>query len=256
MNVRVGLDPVNSLAKSSLIQLKKLIVVLTSNTNDTIRDTLTSGTVPAISITATTAQTVTLNFNLKPLRTWKLIATTKDNLDTVIHIDTVITPVLNDGDTAHISMALTSRFSMYQAQLAIPDSISSSVVGTSKQVVNINRLVMIIDGSVKKDSTVSPGPYYTKLANAVLNYDYVPVGTHTIQLLAYGPMFGWNVSNALYTSNSKTISNVIAGQDSTVATPDTLFWTGPTTFTGPIIATIGKVGKVIVNGTLPNSVVP
>jgi hypothetical protein len=254
MSVKVGMDPVNTLAKASLISLKKLILVLASNTNDTIRDTITTTTTPAISATSTSPQTVNVNFTLKPLRTWKVIATTKDLNDTVIHVDTVVTPVLNDGDTAHVAMTLSSRFSMYQAQFMIPDSISSSVVGTVKQVVNINRLVLMIDGVVKKDSTVSPGPFYAPKVNAVLGYDYVPVGNHTVQLLAYGPMYSWPIGSALYTSAVTPINNVLVGNDSTTAI--TLAWTGPTTGTGAIAATIGKVGKVTINGTLPGSVVP
>ena len=256
MSIRVGLDPVNSLAKASLITLKKLIIVLNLNTGDTIRDTITTSTTPAISGTSTSPQTISKNYTLKPLRIWTITATTKDLLDTVIHTASVSTGTpINDGDTAHVNLTLSSRFSMYQAQFLIPDSISSSVVGTVKQVVNINRLVLMIDGVSKKDSTVSPGPYYTKLVNAVIGYDYVPVGNHTVQLLAYGPMYAWNVATPLYTSSVTPINNVLAGSDSTTAI--TLAWTGPTTNTGAMSATIGKVGKVTINGTLTNvGVVP
>jgi hypothetical protein len=254
MSVRVALDPVNSLAKASLISLKALILQFSSNTGDTLRDTITTTTTPNISATATSPQTVSKNYTLKPLRTWKVIAKTWDLNDSIIHIDTVTTGVLNDGDTAHVSLSLSSRFSMYQAQFMIPDSISSSVAGTVKQVVNINRLVLMIDSVVKKDTTVSPGPYYTKLVNAVIGYDYVPVGNHTVQLLAYGPMYSWNIADPLYSSASIPINNVLAGSDSTTAI--TLAWKGPTTGVGSITATIGKVGKVTINATLPGTVIP
>ena len=130
MSIRVGLDPVGSLAKASLITLKKLIIVLNSNTGDTIRDTITTSTTPAISGTSTSPQTISKNYTLKPLRIWTVTATTKDLLDTVIHTASVSTGTpINDGDTAHVNLTLSSRFSMYQANFLIPDSISSSVGG-------------------------------------------------------------------------------------------------------------------------------
>ena len=254
LHIRVGVDPVhNVLAKTTTISLSKLIVVLTSSALDTIRDTITTSTSPALSATSTTAQTVAKNYTLKPLRTWKVVATTKDSKDSVIHRDSATTPTLNVADTANISLSLSSRFSMYEAQfLSIPDSISSSTSGTTKQVLHLNRLVLIVDGVTKVDSTVAPGPYFTALATAVLSYDYVTVGSHTIQLLAYGPMYSWNVANPLYSGS--VVINSTAGVDATQ--PLTLSWVGPTTGTGSLSATVGKVGKVTVTGTLPGTVIP
>ena len=253
LHIRIGVDPVRVLAKTNTISLSKMIVVLTSNTSDTIRDTITSSTTPSLSATSTSAQTITKDYTLKPLRTWKLVATTKDLNDSVIHIDSATTPVLYAADTANVSLSLSSRFTMYDARfLTIPDSINSAVVGTSKQVLHLNRLVLKVDGVTKVDSTVAPGPYFTALATAVLSYDYVTVGSHSIQLLAYGPMYSWNTANPLF-SGTQTI-NVGAGLDSTVAM--TLAWVGPTTGTGHLSAVIGKVGKVTVNSTLPGTVIP
>jgi hypothetical protein len=45
-----------------------------------------------------------------------------------------------------------------------------------------------------------------------------------------------------------------AGQDSTLAI--TLDWVGPTTGSGNLDATLGKVGKITINGTLPGTVLP
>ena len=255
ISMRVGLDPVQSLGKASLITLKALILQLSSNTGDTIRDTLTTSTTPGILGLSTAPQTVSKNYTLKPLRSWKVIAKTWDLNDSVIHIDTVNTGVVNDGDTAHINVSLSSRFTMYQAQFMIPDSISSSVSGTVKQVVNINRLELMIDGVDKKDSTVSPGPYYTKLVNAVIGYDYVPVGNHTVQLFAYGVMYAWPTASPLYSSSITNINNVLADSNATQGV--TLNWTGPTTNTGAMTAIIGQVGTVTLNGSLTNvGVVP
>src|SRR6185295_14140280 len=122
----------------------------------------------------------------------------------------------------------------------------------SKQVLHLNHLVLKVDGVIKVDSFATPGPYFTPLATSILSYDYVTVGSHVIQLLAYGPMYAWNVSNPLF-SGSTTI-NVATGVDNT--TPLTLAWVGPTTGTGSLSAAIGKVGKVTVTGTLPGTIIP
>jgi hypothetical protein len=234
------------MAKASAISLSKLILVLTSNTNDTIRDTITSGTIPSLSATSTSPQTIAKNYSLKPLRSWKLVATVKDAKDSVIHKDSATTSVVLVGDTAHVSLSLSAKFAMYQANFVIPDSIASATAGTAKEVLHINRLILKIDGVTRKDSSKT---YFT--GTSVLAYDYVPVGSHTVQLLAYGPMGYWDVSNPLY-SGSQTI-NVGAGSDSTVAL--NLSWVGPTTGTGNMSAIIGRVGTVTINGTLPSTVV-
>ena len=250
LNANMAIDPVNSLAKGSLITLKKLIVVVASTTTpDTIRDTVLAQTLNTVS-TLPSGQQIPLHFTLKPLRNYTVTATTRDNNDSVIHTATTSTGVLNDGDTAIVNLTLSSRFSMYQASLLMPDSLKSTVVGTSKEIININRIVMLVDGVVKKDTTDQTQAFYVPKVNAVVNYDYVPVGSHTIVLEAFGPMIGpdssWPNTAPLYTSNSITV-NVVAGVDQTVATPDTLFWTGPTTGTGFITANIGRVGTVIIN---------
>ena len=247
LSIRVGVDPVNALKKSSTISLSKLIVVLTSSASDTLRDTITSSTSPSLSATSTTAQTISKNYTLNPLRTWKVVATTKDSRDSIIHRDSATTPVLYDADTVAVNLSLSSRFTMYQANFnSIPDSIASSASGTVKQVLHINRLVLKIDGNTMMDSSLT---YFT--GSPALNYDYVLTGSHTVQLLAYGPMYSWNTANPLYSGS--TVINVAAGNDSTV--PLTLNWVGPTTGTGSLSVTIGKVGKVTVNGGMSGTVI-
>jgi hypothetical protein len=250
VKMNVAMDPVNSLAKGSLISLKKLIIVVASTTTpDTVRDTILTTGSPHISATSTTAQSVGVNFTLKPLRSYTITATTKDNNDSTIHTASTTSGVLLDGDTAIVTLPLTSRFSMYQASVLMPDSLKSTVAGTSKEIININRIVMLVDGNVKKDTTDLTQAFYVPKVNAVVNYDYVPVGSHTIILEAFGPMVGpdssWPNTAPLYTSNAITV-NVTAGTDFSVATPDTLFWTGPTSGTGFITAQIGKVGTVVI----------
>ncbi len=258
VNLRVGLGKVGTFAKAeafrktSAITLDKLILELTSNTGDTLRDTITTSSSPvSISAVSTSPQTITKDYiALKPLRAWKVVAITLDVLDSVIQKDSAVSPVLYADDTADVVLNLDSRFSMYNARfLGIPDSISSTVPGTFKQMLILNRLVLKVDGSILVDSTEPGG--FTPLDTAVLSYDYVPVGSHSITLEAWGRI-KVSTPDAMLFTGTKTI-NVGAGSDS--ATALTLSWVGPTTGTGQISATLNRVGKVTVNGALPGTVI-
>ncbi len=137
---------------------------------------------------------------------------------------------------------------MYQANfLNIPDSISSNTAGTVKQVINVNRLVLKVDGIIQADSSKT---YFTPNTTSVLTFDYVTAGSHSIQLLVYGQLVG-NTNWLLY-SGTTTI-NVSGGNDSTVTFP--LTWIGPITGVDSTSIIIGKVGKVTLNGTLPSNVI-
>ncbi len=177
LKLRVGMAGLKSLAKSSDISLDKLVIVLSSSANDTIRDTLTSLTTPALNPLSTNPQTIAKPYALKALRTWKVVVTSRDVLDSVIHRDSALIPVLYAGDTAVANLNLSARYSMYAATfLSIPDSISSAS-GTHKQKLNIDRLVLKINGTVERDSAPDPGPYFASGIPYVLDYDYVPTGT-------------------------------------------------------------------------------
>jgi hypothetical protein len=250
IRVRMGVGSVAALGKTNVIKLNKLIIVYTSSANDTIRDTITSSTSPALDSVSTTGQTVTKNRTLTALRTWKIKVTSRDRLDTVIHIDSATIPAMYAGDTAVVNLNMSSRFAMYEARfLTLPDSIQSSVPSQPKQKLRINRLVLKIDGVTVRDSTATVRPYFDSATTHTLAYDYVLTGSRSVQMLAYGPMNSWNVTLPLYTGS--TTIDVGAGIDSTVAF--NLSWTGPTTGVGSLNAQLGRVGKVIINGTLPGT---
>lgn len=251
----VGLPKMGLLAKSSAISLDKLVLTFTSSALDTVRDTLTTSTTPSISATSTSPQVINKNYTLAPLRTWKLVAKTLDTRDSVIHMDSVTTSQLNPADTVDINLSMTSKFQMYEANfLTLPDSISSSAMGTGKDIIQFKRLKMILDSGTANEvvvDSVSP-TFFTALASHKLSHDYVTPGNHTVKLYAYGSLHGVAFPNHLYYVSSNI--NVAAGVDNT--TPLTLNWVGPTTGTGSMEVTLGKVGKVTVNGTLPGSVIP
>jgi hypothetical protein len=244
LGVRVALPSQAALTKSSVISLNKLILVLTSSSNDTIRDTITSGTIPALSSSVLANQTVGKYYALKPLRSWKLVAKTLDLNSMVIHSDSVtVSSVIRAGDTTLISLNMSAKFVMYQANFILPDSIGSSDTSVhAKQKINFDRLVLQVDGVNVADSTRTYFPIAPTLST--LTYDYVPVGLHTVKMLAYGNL-GSGPSQLLY--KDSTVVN--PGTDTTATR--TLVYVGPNgnTATGQASVTIGKVNTIIFNGT-------
>jgi photosystem II stability/assembly factor-like uncharacterized protein len=77
-------------------------------------------------------------------------------------------------------------------------------------------------------------------------------GPKLVEMLAYGPMGNWNTALPLF-SGSKYV-HAVSGVDANVSL--NLSWVGPTTGTGSITATLGRVGKVTIIGTLPGTTMP
>jgi hypothetical protein len=236
----VVLGKVGALAKSSSIALSKLIIlgVSAAAPPDTIRDTS--------SVSGNSQVTVTRVFTLKPLRNWTLAAKTLDSRDSVVHQGSTASFYVKPADTAVVSLNLASRFAMYQANFnSLPDSIASSASGTGKDVLKIKRVVMKLDGAIKADS--SAPTQFSGGQSVSLFFDYVAISTHAVALEAYGDL---NSYSGLLYSGTTTFS-VSAGTDDTKTV--TLAWVGPTTGSGRISVTLGKIGKVTVNGTLPGT---
>jgi hypothetical protein len=240
----IVLGKVGVLSKSSAISLQKLILTAVSSATppDTVRDTAT--------VSGNSQVTVLRVLTLAPLRNWTVSAVSKDAKDSVIHQGSTASFFVKPADTAEVTLNLTSRFSMYQANFnSLPDSISSSVSGTGKDKLNLNRVTLLVDGVVKADSTLSSG-YFSGSQNVAIFWDYIAPGSHTITLEAYGVLH--NYVGKLYSGSSTFTST--AGTDDTRSV--TLNWVGPTTGTGKLTVTIGKVGKVTINGGLPGTVIP
>jgi hypothetical protein len=238
----IQLGKVGALSKSSAISLQKLILVAVSGATpaDTVRDT-------AI-VNGSDAVTVLRTLTLKPLRNWTLSAKTLDSRDSVIHSGSTASFFVKPADTTAVSLNLASKFSMYQANFnSLPDSISSSQPGTGKDKLNLKRLVLKVDGVVKDDSTMTSG-YFAAGQDVSVFFDYITPGAHTVTLEAHGDLNGY--SGILYTGT--TSFTVAAGNDDTKSV--TLDWAGPTTGTGKLTVTLGKIGKVTVNGSLPGTV--
>ena len=240
----IVLGKVGALSKGSAINLSRLVLtaVSTATPPDTVRDTAT--------VSGNAQVTVLRTLTLAPLRTWVVNAKSLDAKDSVIHSGSSASFFVKPADTAEVSLNLASRFAMYEARFnALPDSISSSVSGTGMDKLNINRVVLLVDGVVKADSVLASG-FFSANQSVNVFWDYITPGTHTVTLEAYGELHTF--TGKLY-SGASTFT-VTAGNDDTRNV--SLGWVGPTTGTGKLTVTLGKVGKVIVNGALPGTVIP
>jgi hypothetical protein len=251
MFVKTILDPVGTLGKGSEISYSKVIVSGYSSVGDTLHDTITASTVPALNPASSSPQALVTSYVVPTVRSWKMIVRVYDSRDSVTHADSATTPVLLPGDFLTVNMSLSSLFTQYEAKFAdIPDSVSFDTVSTGipiKQALHLSRLTMEVDERFVVDSTSSPAPYFTPLDTAVLSYDYVRVGSRNIRLSAYG-VLGDGVTPELLYQGAATIS-VGTGVDQTVVI--TLGWKGPLQGGGSLTVTIGRIGKVIVIGQLP-----
>lgn len=241
----VVLGKVGVLGKTSAISLSKLVVTAVSGATppDTVRDTS--------SVSGNAQVTVLRMLTLPPLRNWVVTAKSLDAKDSVIHQGTSSPFFVKPADTANVSLNLTSRFAMYEARFnSLPDSIRSSQAGTGKDKLNLNRVVLKVDGVIKADSVHVAGTYFSGNQSVNVFWDYITPGAHTVTLEAYGVL---NTYSGLLYSGASTFT-VTAGNDDTRTV--TLGWVGPTTGTGKLTVTLGKVGKVIINGGLPGTVIP
>ncbi|MDB5048292.1 MAG: hypothetical protein JWO30_1363 [Fibrobacteres bacterium] len=244
VNSTVILGKVGVLGKTSAITLSKLVLTAVSSATppDTVRDT---------SAVSGNAQVSVLRvLTLAPLRNWVVSAKSLDAKDSVIHSGSSASFFVKPADTADVSLNLTSRFAMYEARFnTVPDSISSTLPGTGKDKLNLNRVVLLVDGVIKADSSLPAGSYFSANQSVNVFWDYITPGSHTVTLEAYGALHAY--SGKLY-SGASTFT-VTAGNDDTRSI--TLDWVGPTTGTGKLTVTLGKVGKVVINGGLPGTVI-
>jgi hypothetical protein len=222
LTLSMGLKDVRKdggLAKSSTIQLSKLVVTLTSsaNTPEVIRDTIDAGE-NGFSSVATADQTVEKTYNIKPLRNWTISVKTLDVNDSVIHADQDTINNVKVGQTREVELNLASKFVMYVASFTLPDSLRAS--GSDQtQKLNINRLVMVLDGDTVVDSTRT---YFAAgLPGATIAFDYVKAGVnHDVALFIFADLPGWPANKPVY---GDTL--VVTPSDS-VINPN-LPWTGP-----------------------------
>jgi hypothetical protein len=220
------------------LPLKNLIVTFTSD-GDTVRDTLDGYSSPAINVASTTPQSVTKRYRLFTDRAWMVRAVTRDVNDSIIHVDSMSLPFFHDGDTLRVSLNMASRYSTYQIGVpSLPDSVPDE--NGVLRALCIQRLVLKVDGAVVLDTSAAPGCFAAPLEMA---YNYIPLGTRSIELLAYGSLDGVPRSSPLFTGNTSLVATNEGGSSTTL----NMNWAGPGASTASISVVIGKVIKMTVD---------
>lgn len=170
-------NKVNGLSKTSVIKLNKMIITLTSSdTLDAVRrDTILANDSVGSTFTktATADQQFLKSISVKPLRSWTVEVKTLDDNDSVIHSNSQLVSNLLVGETRGVTINLTSRFVMYEAQFSLPDSLNFTVLGLKQQLA-ITRLVMTVDGDTVVDSTTAPRFAIAPTVNSI-RFDYISV---------------------------------------------------------------------------------
>jgi hypothetical protein len=229
--IGMGVKDVGSLGKQGLakghaITLSKLVVTLTSNvsTDSVIRDTVLAGT-PGFSSASGSQQTVFRNYNIKPLRNWIVEVKTLDLKDSVIHRGVDTAKGVTVGESRVVTLNLTSRFVVYAAKFLLPDSIGSSDTNvTGRQKLDVNRIVMVVDGDTVMDSTTAANTYFPSAPTpALLEYNYIPVDKDTTSVELY--VYSDNLGN--WDPNLPIFGDTIKVSDLDSIYKPTLPWTGP-----------------------------
>lgn len=279
--ISMGVKDVNNLGKSGLgksatvpgIVLNKLVVTLTSSVggDSVVRDTILADTGSFVSNSAS-PQSILRNYAVKALRNWTIQVKTLDVNDSVIHIATSTQNNLLIGENRLVTLNLSSKYVVYAAKFALPDSLGS-LTSTQKQILFINRLVMVVDGDTVRDTSASPGFFSAKPDTHTVTWNYVLADTaHDLALYVYadsvrmdsasGGNWDWPEDLPLYGDEIHITST------DTTYTPD-LPWTGPGSPSDPnydpsnpggaragLTINIGAVGSVVIVPGLPGSPLP
>jgi predicted component of type VI protein secretion system len=227
VTVEMNLGASDSVAKTGTLGkttgevARHMVVLMTSNKNDTVCDTITSrgaqiskdGTFLASS--TTTAQTVVAHYELAPHRKWKIAVKVLDTNDSLWYSGTSTVEGLKAFEYRTVGMSCDSRFAAYTARFALPASVRVTGAVSARQVY-FTRLTLSVDGAIVHDSVVTavagtlgsaafqaadparlPGSagkrFFKPVTNSsyiALTHDYVQAGSHEFTLAAYGYLEG------------------------------------------------------------------
>jgi hypothetical protein len=240
--LKMGVKDVDGLTKKGLtktaapvseIVLSKLIVTLTStNSNDAVlRDTVLADT-GDFSSNSSDAQQVFKQYSVKSLRTWIIQVKTLDVNDSVIHISSDTATNVGVGEYRQVNLNLVSKYVVYAAKFALPDSLSSVDTSvTMKQRLFVNRFMMVVDGDTVRDTT-SANYFAAAPSSHLLVWNYVSADTtHRVKLYVFadsvrmadssnGGTWTWPKNKPIFGD-----SIYVTSTDSTYS--PVLPWTGP-----------------------------
>ena len=279
--ISVGVKDVNNLSKPGLgktatvpgIVLHKLIVTLTSSVGGdaVIRDTILADT-GAFSSNSTAPQSILRSYAVKALRNWNIQVKTLDVNDSTIHIASNTYNNLLIGENRLVTLNLSSKYVVYAAKFALPDSLGS-LTSSQKQKLFVNRFVMVVDGDTVRDTLATPGFFTAQPDTHTVTWNYVKADTaHDLELYVYADSVRMDSATSgswKWPKNKPLYGDVIhITSTDTTYTPE-LPWTGPGSPSDPnydpsnpggaragLTINIGAVGSVVIVPGLPGNPLP
>lgn len=230
------------LGKGSEIRLSKLVVTLRSSdpADPVIRDTVFADAGSGLSSGTAANQQVTRQYTIRPLRNWSVVVKTLDTRDSVIHRDSVMASSILIGETRTIPLDLSARYVATEVKFTVPDSLYS-LVSLGNKNLTINRLEMLVDSVVVRDTTKVPEFLHGQVHTVY--YDYIRSNTQpTVILQFYGRIDTMSTDQLLFRS---TLQNVDLTADNL---PVRAQYIGPQSggndATAKLMLNIGKVHTV------------
>ena len=106
LKVKVGLVSADQSSPSSNPAIHAIVICLTSSSNDTILETITAKTSPALNPSGVKTKTLDMAYNLEPLRVWKVVAKAMDKQNHVLQVDSATTPLLKLSGSERVTLNL------------------------------------------------------------------------------------------------------------------------------------------------------
>lgn len=103
IRVSAKFSPSRSLGKLSTVSKDKLVLLIISNSQDTLRDTIPA---PPSGSNDSSTRTVIRDYEVQPLRSWSVAGEVVDYKSNIIQEDSATTQLLDAQDTARISLNL------------------------------------------------------------------------------------------------------------------------------------------------------
>jgi hypothetical protein len=254
-------NKVKGLGKASVISLKKLVITLkSSDSTDAVRrDTVLADTGSSFVSSATSDQSFSRSYAIKPLRNWTIVVKTLDANDSVIHYDSTVASNLLVAETRPVTLNLSSRYVMYEAQFTVPDSLHFQTAGVVENLL-VKRVVMLVDGVIVKDTSTTPRFTPSTTTPPVTNihkvtFDYIRSNqTPDVTIEFYGRLGSDTADSKLFEVKFPDVNPANPNPPGKI--PD---YVGPGSedllANAGLVINIGKVGTVVfvtnINGQVP-----
>jgi hypothetical protein len=248
--VALGMNLENA-ASTSDARIRTLVVTLASSAGDTLVDTITengsrlSKFPVRLEASSEKAQVIQPLYSLNPAHDWNVHVKSLDAQDSVVNLDSTRLTGLQADELRNVYVSLASRFAAYEAAFPLPAKT------TDGRTLRFQRLVLAVDGTPVCEEKVQ-----ASASQATLLCDYLPSGTHTVTLSAYGMIEGKSAAQLLFqgektvalSPGSQKAETVVLGLTAAnVLTPENVLAKGSAVEAGTtgISVRLGRVGLVV-----------